>query len=221
MSNDVLFKTMRSVESVCTLTVTGGEPSLAPEVLENLLQVLYWQKVSIGAFYIVSNGRNHNRYRRFLTAVERLYSWSDEKDACTLTVSRDQFHPNFDTYQQAHKFELREEETGQPYGEFPPYFRLNERHNQIFRVLSEGRALETGWGNEAPEQQTPWELNHTGDYVIDPLVYVSANGNVVSCCNMSFDRIDRESKGNVLETSLPAILESYCTCQVEEQESMA
>jgi hypothetical protein len=39
---------------------------------------------------------------------------------------------------------------------------------------------------------------------------------------MSFDRIDAESKGNVLETPLPEIIESYCTKQPEEvQEEVA
>jgi hypothetical protein len=220
MSNAVLFKTFGSINHVCTLTLTGGEPSLVPEVFEELWNCCVWQKVSIGAFYIVTNGMNHSRYRRFLTAVERLYRWCDEPGSCSLTVSRDQYHP-FEMRKHASKFEVRDE-YGNHWGEYPEYVHLDDRHHRIERVLNEGRAAETQVGNEYDvEHQTPWELDGEGDYVIDPLVYVAANGNVVSCCNMSFDRIDAESKGNVLETPLSQIIESYCTQEVQEEEKVA
>lgn len=218
MSNEVLSRAMGFIDSVCTLTVTGGEPSLAPEVLESLINILYWRKVQVGAFYIVSNGMNHNKYRRFLTAVERLYGWCDEQDSCVLTVSRDQYHPfNDNPNKYLSKYEFRDE-YGHHYGEYPPYFYPDSRNHRIERALGEGRAVKTQTGFEPQEQQTPWELNSDGDYVIDPLVYISANGNVTSALNMSFDRIDAEAKGNVLTKSLPDIIESYCTKQEPVQE---
>lgn len=221
MSNEILSRAMGFIDSICTLIVTGGEPSLAPEVLENLINILYWRKVQVGAFYIVSNGMNHNKYRRFLTAVERLYGWCDQQDSCVLTVSRDQYHPfNDNPWKYLSKFELRDE-YGHHYGEYPPYFQPDERKHRMERVLGEGRAVETQTGFEPQEQQKPWELDAEGTYVIDPEVYVSANGNVTSACNMSFDRIDAEAKGNVLETSLQTIIESYCTKQPEKVQEEA
>jgi len=221
MSHEVLWHTLEHIDSICTLTLTGGEPSLAPEVFEDLVQSLFWRKIQVGAFYIVSNGMNHNRYRRFLDSLERLYGWCNEQDACVLTVSRDQYHPfNDNHWKYLSKFELRDE-YGNHYEGYPPYFYPDERKHRIERVLGEGRALKTQTGFEAQEQQMPWKLNSGEDYVIDPLVYISANGNVVSGCNMSFDRIDAESKGNVLVTPLPEIIESYCTKQEELEEAVA
>lgn len=220
MSNEVLYRALQSIDSIGFLTLTGGEPSLAPEVLEFLLENLYMHKVQVGVFYIVSNGMNHNKYRRFLTAVERLYGWCDDQSECTLTVSRDQFHP-FDENpcKYSGKFEARDER-GHSWEEYPPYVHLDDRKHRIERVLGEGRAIETQTGFESQKQQTPWELN-SDDYVIEPEVYISANGNVVSECDMSFDRIDRESKGNVLTQSLPDIIESYCTHEEVKEVAVA
>jgi len=222
MSNAVIHQSMGWIESICTLTLTGGEPSLAPEVLEYLIETLYWRKVQVGAFYIVTNGMPHNKFRRFLTAVERLYGWCDEQGSCVLTVSRDQYHPfNDNPWKYLRQFEIRDEDGHHWEGEYPPYFYPDARKHRIERALAEGRAVETQTGFEPQEQQTPWELNSDGDYVIDPLVYISANGNVTSACNMSFDRIDAEAKGNVLTTSLQEIIESYSTKEQVQEEVAA
>jgi hypothetical protein len=218
MSHEVLWRAMGFLDSICTLTITGGEPSLAPEVLEDLWDILIWRKIDVGAFYIVSNGMNHNRYRRFLTVVDKLYGWCDSQDECALTISRDQFHP-FNPNKHLSKFETRDE-YGHHWGEFPPYFRPEDRKHRIEKVRNEGRASVTQVATYYDqEQQEPWILD-SGDYVTNPEVYIAANGNVVSACNMSFERIDEESKGNVLTQSLPDIIESYCTVK-EEQEEVA
>ena len=215
MSNQVLWNTLRLVDSIGTLTITGGEPSLAPEVFEQLNQQLMWGKVQVGYFYIVTNGMPHNRYRRFLNAVERLYGWCEEQASCVLTVSRDQYHDEFDPHKHLDKFYMRDEGHVM-WGEFPPYFYPEERNRKMWRILNEGRAIETQCGTEYEiEKQKPWELHPDGDYVIEPMVYVSANGNVTSDCNMSFERIDKERIGNVLEKSLPEIIESHCTKEEE------
>jgi hypothetical protein len=207
MTREVLLNTLQHIDSIGYLTITGGEPSLAPEVIEDMLLQFLWKKIDVEFFYIVSNGMPHNKYQRFLEAVSRLYDWCDEKEACSLTISRDQFHP-FDPYRHLSKFELRDE-YGHHYGEFPPYFHPDARKKDIWRLLNEGRAKKLHQDTDLMEQQVPWGTRDDTT-VLEPEVYVSSNGNVVSCCNMAFHRIDREAKGNVLITPLPQIIESYC-----------
>ena len=48
MSVPVLHGVLQHLESICTLTITGGEPSLAPEVLEEFLQICHWRKIQVG-----------------------------------------------------------------------------------------------------------------------------------------------------------------------------
>jgi hypothetical protein len=203
MDTNVVFKTLYHVESIGNLVITGGEPSLAPEVIHNIWQSLLWHKVDLQCFYIVSNGQPHNKYRAFLEEVDRLYGYCDDKGSCSLTISADQYHPNnpdrrylFDKYGNQERY----------YGEAPEYFHPDQRTERIYKVLNDGRARDTLVGTEPWEDQEPWKLD---DDYIDGLVYVSCNGNVTSSCNMSFHRIDKEHKGNVLEKSLLEIIEGF------------
>jgi hypothetical protein len=92
---------------------------------------------------------------------------------------------------------------------------MKGRDHPIEFAFDEGRAHENQLGYKPPHDQDPWDV-YTDDqgttHVRDDhgMVYIAANGNVVSNCDMSFHRIDKESKGNVLITPLPQIIESFC-----------
>lgn len=205
MSREVLCNALRDVEAIYNLTFTGGEPSLAPEVIEDFLQECYWRKIDVQSFYIVTNAMPHNKYRRFLNAVHKLYGYCDEKGCCSLTVSRDQyhsFHPGL-----LNKFDMFRNEYGE--WEERPYFRLDDYRKHIIHVIDEGRAEANNIGTKEREIQAPWEFHD--DIVNERVLYISANGNVTSSCDMSFHRIDKECKGNVLQTPLREIIESFCT----------
>jgi len=204
MSNEIINKTLEHVTSIGTLCLTGGEPSLAPEVLENLWLSLWWKKLRVEAFDITTNACPHNRYGRFLRAVDKLYGWCDSQSSCNLSISRDQYHGYVSSRARIFKRYMSEEY----YGENPPYFHPEGRSTYMSEPICEGRALKTGAGWAPIKEQKPWELDE--DYVGEHEVYISANGNVTSCCDMSFARIDRDCKGNVLTTPLPQIIESYC-----------
>lgn len=226
MSPAILNSAMRDISNISMVTFTGGEPSLATEVIEQFIDNCIWRKVSFDSFYIVTNGKTRNGFRRFLKAVDRLYQFANDQDMCGLTVSRDQFH-KAEFQVDMSKFDTpiindNGMDTGKKYyGEHPPYFNPNIRSGEILEPIAEGRAIETGVGWRDPDMQKPWELStySDGDTYVRDEVYVAANGNVVSSCNMSFDRIDEESKGNVLQTPLSEIIESYSV--KEEQEVVA
>jgi hypothetical protein len=205
MSNEILHNTLQHIDSVNYLTFTGGEPSLAPEVIEEAYQMCLWKKIEIEYFYIVTNACPHNRYGRFLRAVDRFSGYCNQKDLCALEISRDQFH-SFDP-SRYHIFERYMKDVY--YEENPPYFLPEGRSKFIDNPIGEGRAAETMVGDAPIKLQEPWMVDE--DRVYEGEVYVSANGNVTSCCDMSYARIDRDCKGNVLTTPLPQIIESYCT----------
>jgi hypothetical protein len=190
------------------VTFTGGEPSLAPEVIEEFRQFCLMRKIDLGWFYCATNGMPHNRFQRFIRALDGIYAISDEQCACGLEMSQDQFHPR--DRRSLNQFMIRDED-GRIYDNYVPYFNPKGRTSYIPTPLNEGRARETGVGTQDPDEQRPWEVQD--DYVFsvsNHVVYIACNGNVVSNCNMSFNRIDAESKGNVLETPLYEIIDSYC-----------
>lgn len=128
--------------------------------------------------------------------------------------------PSQDQYHKAlrdvawHRYEMKDE-TGKSYGEFPPYFDMKDRDHPIDFAFDEGRAHENQLGYKPAHGQDPWDVYTQDDGTMGVKddhggVYIAANGNVVSNCDMSFHRIDKESKGNVLITPLPQIIESFC-----------
>lgn len=201
MSREVYYNTLRNVKHISGLTITGGEPSLAVDVLEELVSFMRWHKVSFDYFYVVTNGKTVRNWKKFLSVMDDLYEWADDKGSCSMTVSQDQYH------REVHNLNLgkfRDE-----YGEERPYMDLKARRDPIVSPLAEGRAA-NGLGWKEPEQQKPWQVTDESELeVYEGDVYVSANGNVVSCCDMSFNRIDKESKGNVLVTPLSEIIRGY------------
>jgi len=204
MSNEIINSTLQHVDSIGSLCLTGGEPSLAPEVIENLWLSIWWKKVRVDGFDITTNACPHNRYGRFLKAVDKFYNYCDSPDVCSLAISRDQYHGYVPS--RARIFERYMKDIYQ--WEKPPYFYPEKRGTYIEEPIGEGRALDTGAGWAPMKEQKPWEIED--NYVMENEVYISANGNVTSCCDMSFARIDRECKGNVLTTPLPDIIKSFC-----------
>lgn len=209
MSREVLHKVLSNLSYISSVTFTGGEPSLAPEVIEDFLQDVRMRGIEVGYFYVVSNGQPHNRYKRFLRALSDLYEWCAEKDACCLEVSQDQFHPGLD-WRSKRQFENE-------WGEYLPFFYPKHRTGFIPEPINEGNAVKTGVGRQAPDPQKPWTVRE--DSIEEETLYISANGNVTSCCDMAFKRIDTEHKGNILKTSLQEIIESFCLKDSTEEEA--
>ena len=214
MSNEVLHAVMSHVDYVSSVLFTGGEPSLATEVIENFIDICNWRKVSFGGFYVITNGKAHNGLSRFMKACDRLYFMADEQEICGVVVSQDQYHKALRDVQW-HRYEMKDED-GRPYGEFPPYFDAKGRDHPIEFAFDEGRAHENQLGYKPAHNQEPWGIYDRDDGSIGVneehggQVYIAANGNVTSACDMSFKRIDKEAKGNVLITPLPEIIKSFC-----------
>ncbi len=216
MTEEVIRCVFRQIDSIGTLSITGGEPSLKPELIHEIWQQMVWQKVSMGYFYVVTNGRSTYKRQAFLEALDKLEGWSDEKELCCMVVSQDQFHkwdhePSFRYFHEALD----------DYGEWfsRDYIKLGERKDPIINVIAEGRGVTMGTGNSDIRQQEPWKVTeYNGEMSVDEeSIAISANGNVTSSCDMSFARIDKEHKGNILETPLRDIIEGFCEREKDEQ----
>ena len=209
MSREVLVNALVGHDGISSLTLTGGEPSLAVPVIESIVELIQWRDVHFDWFYIVTNGKTRNGWRKFLADLDRLQELASEPSECCLTLSQDQFH------RELHDVKACRRKFEDEWGEYRPYFKPNDRTTDIVEPLNEGRAKTEGVGWKEPELQEPWTLRD--DYV-EGTIYVSANGNVVSNCNMSYARIDEQARGNVLKASLRDIILSDC---VREEQAVA
>lgn len=202
MPRHVMFRTLRDVSSIHCLTLTGGEPSMVPGVLEELRSEIICSRVEINYFYVVTNAHSTRNRSCFIEFLDWLHDYTDEPEMNALVVSQDQFH----TAEHEPKWNGFVNEWGEPL----PYFHREERQQYIINVLNEGRAEELHTGTANRKEQRGWELyqwEEEGEIqVMDNELYVSANGNVTSCCDMAFKRIDREAYGNVLKEDLETII---------------
>lgn len=193
MSYETLRKTLRQIDSISCLAVTGGEPSLKPDFFKDLYDLIRDFRIDVQYFYVVTNAKSTYRRQEFIEHLNNLYEWCDEKDMCSLVVSQDQFHnrlrePNFKYYETE-------------WGDELPYFRKEERREAIYEPLNEGYSESNGIGIRDPKPQEKWEVykwdNDSDLQVSEGMVYISANGNITSQCDMSYHRIDKEAQGNI------------------------
>ena len=92
MDNSVANIVTRQVDSIYSITFTGGEPSLNSEIIRNFQYGFMFNDCSISNFCVTTNARFYKS--DFAEALENLYSLCDEKDMCRLTISGDQYHFN-------------------------------------------------------------------------------------------------------------------------------
>jgi len=197
ISRETITSIFSYVDRIGTLTLTGGEPSLKPGIIEEITNIIRWKHIELGSFYIATNGKSMYRREEFLDACDTLYMLSYEKEMCTLQVSNDEYHPDFKGY----------------YEEDRPY--VKTRLKKHYNIIPEGRARENGIATGKEQTQPPWIVRDE-DEILEPVVYVSCNGNVLSNCDLSYKRIDSEAIGNINKDSLQTIVERNYVKEEEE-----
>jgi hypothetical protein len=197
-SSEVIYKIFSEVESVSMFTISGGEPSLVPEVIENIYNEIMYHKVEIGYVYCVSNGHIHNKYKDFLEAYNNIVNLTNDKECCVLDISRDQFHSSF--WNQKYLYKLNE------YQEEFPFINLDNRNRYIYDVVSEGRGAKIAGSFDKVFRGVEFDEDEN---MISGELYISSNGNVTLDCDMSYINIDKKCIGNILNNSLSDILAPY------------
>ena len=83
-----------------------------------------------------------------------------------------------------------------------------EGRKKIYSVILEGRAKENFTDGRKSEFKNGF-YNEDSDYYCENQVYVAANGNVISNCDLSFETVDKNSFGNVNNETLRSIIDKF------------
>ena len=194
---------------------------MKPELIGDIMDTIRVFGITFDYFYIVTNAHTTYKRKAFLDVLDRLHAWAEDPESCSLVVSQDEYH------QEQHSPNFRLYDTGKYEWDEPrEYIRLDQRKGKIGDGLrNEGRARNIGGKKQPTDEPQPWVVDRYEDSSIvvggedGQNVYVSANGNVTSECNLSFDHIDAIKVGNVNETPLEQIILSFC--EDEEMEKVA
>lgn len=201
MSQAVMQQLFSHVTSCNSLTIGGGEPSLAIEQLRELYQILCWQNVDVGSVFSVTNGK---RIRMdLLRQFKRIYDLCTDNDASGFCISNDHFHQEARGFHR-HVYDYEDMWYHQPentcdfnFFEIPiREHTKTDTYQSGHGILARGRAKD--WG----ERTEPYldclkftDLNTQA--AIEGEMYVCYNGDVVGDANMAYNDMKRYVVGNV------------------------
>ena len=203
--NPEYLEFLTSCVNPMSVTFTGGEPSLNIEAIKQYFRRMKEKEHGIYNFYVVTNGKE-NQEELALTLL-RAYPDMEEPEYCGLALSIDQFH-----------------ETPSPkdYSIFEglSFFNKNDKTHNLNKVddrwvICTGRASNNGIGCRSPKSIVKdfdeWieDWYYQGDDIVVEveMLYVSANGNILNDCDLSYDDIDNYPICHIYE--LQEMLEQY------------
>ncbi len=176
MSPFIVDKLFKHIESISTLTLSGGEPSLVPRLLMQIIKKAKENNVYIGSFYIATNAKTVTN--DFLRAMFEWHLFCNETDTGNcLEISRDVYHEKVDQQNidrlMAFRFAgLRNEDDDYHHGD---------------NLIREGRAAENFC---ASRNRTASELcidqYDDGDVRINDTLYLNCKGELHSDCDLSY-----------------------------------
>jgi hypothetical protein len=178
-----LYNFLRNFSYVDVVTLTGGEPSLAPDVIGLFIDACRHLDLRVGSYYMATNA--HKISTKFLKVWERLHHWCDDNDISNVDISNDKFHlSNNDQWKLLDYAELNG---------LPCHKKYNKK---IFLpdyedCISEGRA--ENWSKKTTEK-TPFILRLSEDEIsyADGELYLNCKGNVIHGCDWSFESQDKK-----------------------------
>ena len=189
---DRIFEDVRQIDH---LVLTGGEPSLAPYVIQQILYRARVWKCSIHSFFCATNARIYSQ--PFADALCGLYDYCKHPEHCALTATIDPYH------------EPADPAVMERYRALPFYRPVFEYGSDLpYPILTEGRAKENGIGqSEIPIKGSIYDADFKGlHFTCGDTVYVNAKGGVLLNADLSYRSQEEFCVGNLTEDSLPHIL---------------
>lgn len=190
MPHRVIEKAISQVASIDTVVFGGGEVSLVPEKLEELLEAFRASGTPVNGFYAVTNGKTVSD--DFLVSMLHWYSFCGYEDECSgLALSCDEFHEHIP---EKNKMLLRGFS----------FLREEDKKNDWKHdyLLNEGRAKNlTGYKKRelSANDFNELEVDDNGNCWLE-MAYITCNGDVLSTCDASYDDQERFKLGNVFDT---------------------
>ncbi len=172
------------IDIVSTLTITGGEPSLVPEIINAILDLAIKYGVEINGFYLVTNAKKITM--EFVTVLIRLWdecadTFSFGDDFPFVQYSNDIYHDFIDTQQEGFKL-LRALRFVSP---------RNEKDNADYNLIGEGRAIDNYTCNRDLTPDKFLVEEYTDHWIIeDGSLYLNAKGNLIAGCDWSYESQD-------------------------------
>ena len=205
MNDNLLRNIFRNITQVGTLTFSGGEPSLVPEVLTSALRIAKRYKIEINQVYVVTNGRDIsnkfigacNGWHRYcfessvrlpdfcdLEDSYKAIRWNNHQDepiGCHVALSMDIYHDDIPKESLLKLLTLPHLETSK-YEPSPDDDWLIRSGRADWNGLGHAPAFRT----EEINMDVPDEITADTGPVWTEQLYIAADGAVMADCNLSY-----------------------------------
>lgn len=214
MTKEVIDNLFRNSDSKITeirhLSMTGGEPTLVPDLIEYLVNTIIELDIDItynvifitnGLIYDQSIIDNINKLMEFLTSKEKC-----KEVQLIFEISNDQYHkrPDKDTLDKYSNVPFLDKKFLEP------------RIRTVESTVNEGNAKDNNIGGSTTYKDFIEEMDvKTSNDVIEVnnTILITANGNVVNCSCGSYIEEDEISLGNLHNQSFLDIVSKYIVCK--------
>ena len=194
ISDIVINKLLENVDNITSVTFTGGEPSLNTKSINYFLNQCKIKNISIGSFYIATNGKKYNN--DFLHCLIDLYNYADEKEICMVQISRSDYHNA-----EQNEFEIDKLKA------FNFFSERDYLKNEY--LIFEGKTKENWLVEEKKNNIFSLDVEIYNDNInVDGDFYINVNGDLVSCCNLSYKRQSANKICNVIHDDVLKVLQA-------------
>ena len=184
-----------SFDTIYNLTITGGEPFLYPNEIKYIVDEIEKRNICVYQFFVSTNGTVKSV--SVLESLIRLYALCEEKDLCCLQISNDRYHGESSLI----KWDVFDA------------FAFTTFSGDIDEqwLISEGRAAEF---YDSTRTVYDYGLTNDCDNHLKGLLYLSANGNILTACDYSYENQNKHAVGNIKSNSFSEIIESLVSAKM-------
>lgn len=204
---DNLFKNNNyEITEIRHFLITGGEPTLVPEVIEYLVNTIIELNIRITEHVIfITNGLIYNQsiIDNINKLMEFLKSKGNNKTVQLIfEISNDQYHkrPDKDILDKYSKLTFLDKKFLEP------------RVRTMESTVNEGNAKDNNIGGNMTYKDfiEEMDVNESNDIIeVNNTILIAANGNIVNCSCGSYAEEDKITLGNLYNSSFLNIISEY------------
>lgn len=188
---DSLFS---KVEYVSCLTISGGEPSIAFNSINKIIDSAIAHRVRIDNFYIATNGKRITY--PFVKAVERLYNYCGDNDISCVHISNDIYHENCedtDAFNYLLTFPFVGYKWNKNGYDSLSFDRSGRYYYKNGGIVNSGFAKENGIGSKKDSHnEIQIEIDDENEMfnIVEGDIYLNCKGNIILGCDYSYEDQD-------------------------------
>jgi len=158
------------VKAIDTLTISGGEPSLVPEKILEIIAIAKKHKTEIGSFYIATNAAKNPKFKSFILACMELYMYCSDNEISSINWSNDKYHQNEpENIRLLSILKFASEKFSKEFG--------------LPSIIAEGRAKDFG---ERKVLIDSFEIDDNYQVISEGAIYLNCKGEIIAGCDWSY-----------------------------------